>query len=78
MVSLTPARPATLVRSLKAQRVIEAAHPAYDHFLVWMFAVSPNRQRQGLGQILMREALTKADSAEVPASNRVLPRCRRR
>jgi predicted N-acetyltransferase YhbS len=55
------------VRSLGAQRVIEAAHPAYDHFLVWMFAVRPARQRQGLGGRLMREALEAADSAEVPA-----------
>jgi GNAT superfamily N-acetyltransferase len=61
------AGPATLVRSLGAQRVIEAAHPAYDHFLVWMFAVSPTHQRRGLGRRLMREALAKADSAEVPA-----------
>lgn len=44
------AGPATLVRSLGAQRVIEAAHPAYDHFLVWMFAVSPAQQRRGLGR----------------------------
>lgn len=61
------AGPAPLVRSLGAQRVIEAAHPAYDHFLVWMFAVSPAHQRRGLGRRLMREALAKADSAEVPA-----------
>jgi GNAT superfamily N-acetyltransferase len=61
------AGPAPLVRSLGAQRVIEAAHPAYDHFLVWMFAVSPSRQRHGLGRRLMHEALASADSAEVPA-----------
>jgi predicted N-acetyltransferase YhbS len=61
------AGPAPLVRSLGAQRVIEAAHPAYDHFLVWMFAVSPAHQRKGLGRRLMQEALAHADSDEVPA-----------
>jgi predicted N-acetyltransferase YhbS len=47
--------------------VIEAAHPDYEHFLVWMFAVSPERQRGGLGRRLMHEALARADSSEVPA-----------
>jgi GNAT superfamily N-acetyltransferase len=61
------AGPAPLIRSLGAQRVIEMAHPAYAHFLVWMFAVSPARQRHGLGRRLMREALAKADTADVPA-----------
>jgi GNAT superfamily N-acetyltransferase len=61
------AGPAPLVRSLGAQRVIEAAHPAYEHFLVWTFAVSPAHQRRGLGRRLMREALAEADSDEVPA-----------
>jgi ribosomal protein S18 acetylase RimI-like enzyme len=61
------AGPAPLMRSLGAERVIEAAHPDYDHFLVWMFAVSPDHQRSGLGRRLMREALTSADSDEVPA-----------
>lgn len=61
------AGPATLVRSLGAQRVIEQHHPDYDHFLVWMFAVSPARQRAGLGGRLMREALAEAKEAGVPA-----------
>jgi ribosomal protein S18 acetylase RimI-like enzyme len=61
------AGPAPLMRSLGAQRVIEAAHPAYDHFLVWMFAVSPAHQRRGLGRQLTREALANADSAQAPA-----------
>jgi GNAT superfamily N-acetyltransferase len=61
------AGPTTLSRSLGTQRVIEAAHPDYDHFLVWMFAVSPEHQRGGLGRRLMREALARADSYEVPA-----------
>jgi ribosomal protein S18 acetylase RimI-like enzyme len=61
------AGPAPLVRSLGAQRVIEAAHPDYEHFLVWTFAVSPKHQRKGLGRRLMREALATADSDEVPA-----------
>ena len=61
------AGPAPLIRSLGAQRVIEAAHPSYDHFLIWMFAVSPAHQRSGLGRLLMRDALAEADSAEVPA-----------
>jgi GNAT superfamily N-acetyltransferase len=63
----TLAGPAPLIRSLGAQRVIDAAHPTYDHFLVWMFAVSPAHQRRGLGRRLMREALAKSDSAAVPA-----------
>lgn len=61
------AGPAPLIRSLGAQRVIEAEHPSYDHFLVWMFAVSPAHQRKGLGRRLMREALRAADSDAVPA-----------
>ena len=61
------AGPSPLVRSLRAQRVIGAAHPAYEHFLVWMFAVSPAHQRRGLGRQLMREALAQADADDVPA-----------
>ncbi len=61
------AGPATLARSLGAQRVIEAHHPAHEHFLVWMFAVSPAHQRRGLGRRLMREALAAADAGAVPA-----------
>jgi GNAT superfamily N-acetyltransferase len=61
------AGPGPLARSLGTERVIEAAHPAYDHFLVWMFAVSPAHQRGGLGRRLMQEALARADSDEVPA-----------
>jgi GNAT superfamily N-acetyltransferase len=61
------AGPAPLVRSLHAERVIDAAHPAYDHFLVWMFAVSPTHQRGGLGRRLIREALVQADRDRVPA-----------
>jgi GNAT superfamily N-acetyltransferase len=61
------AGPAPLTRSLGAERVIEAAHPSYEHFLVWMFAVSPAHQRRGLGRRLMREALAAADSEAVPA-----------
>jgi GNAT superfamily N-acetyltransferase len=61
------AGPGPLVRSLRTERIIEAAHPAYVHFLVWMFAVSPARQRSGLGRRLMGEALARADAADVPA-----------
>jgi GNAT superfamily N-acetyltransferase len=61
------AGPAPLIRSLGAQRVIEAHHPAYPHFLVWMFAVRPADQRGGLGRRLMSEALAAADADEVPA-----------
>ena len=61
------AGPAPLIRSLGAERVIEAVHPSYDHFLVWMLAVSPTHQRSGLGRRLMGEALAAADSDAVPA-----------
>ena len=61
------AGPAVLARSLRAELTFEKAHPKYDHFLVWMFAVSPAKQRSGLGRRLMREALARADAAEVPA-----------
>jgi GNAT superfamily N-acetyltransferase len=61
------AGPVPLIRSLGAERVIDAVHPSYDHFLVWMFAVSPAHQRSGLGRRLMREALAAADSEAVPA-----------
>jgi len=47
--------------------MVEHIHPAYDHFLVWMFAVSPARQRAGLGRRLMSQALSRADAGGVPA-----------
>jgi GNAT superfamily N-acetyltransferase len=61
------AGPAVLARSLRAQRIFEKAHPKYEHFLVWMFAVSPSHQRSGLGRRLMAEALSRADADQVPA-----------
>ena len=61
------AGPGTLLRSLQTERVIEGAHPEYDHFLVWMFAVAPAHQRTGLGGQLMRAALAEADLTGVPA-----------
>jgi GNAT superfamily N-acetyltransferase len=61
------AGPAVLARSLRAERTIEKGSPPYDHFLVWMFGVSPSRQRSGLGRRLMSQALAVADGAEVPA-----------
>jgi acetyltransferase (GNAT) family protein len=71
LIRLSPgpilAGPAVLARSLRAERIFEQAHPEYDHFLVWMFAVSPARQRAGLGRRLMSEALARADADQVPA-----------
>ena len=61
------AGPAVLIRSLRAERTFEKRHPKYDHFLVWMFAVAPARQRGGLGRRLMAEALGRAEEAGVPA-----------
>lgn len=61
------AGPAVLVRSLRAELIFEKRHPDYDHFLVWMFAVSPSHQRAGLGRRLMSEALARADTDQVPA-----------
>lgn len=61
------AGPAVLARSFRAERIFEKAHPRYDHFLVWMFGVSPPHQRGGLGRRLMAEAKARADEAEVPA-----------
>jgi GNAT superfamily N-acetyltransferase len=61
------AGPAVLARSLRAQRIFEKRHPDYDHFLVWMFAVAPARQRAGMGRRLMSQALARADADRVPA-----------
>jgi len=61
------AGPGPLARSLATERIAEKAHPAYDHFYVWMLAVSPAHQRKGLGRRLMTHALEQADAAEVPA-----------
>jgi GNAT superfamily N-acetyltransferase len=61
------AGPAVLARSLRAQRLFEKWHPKYNHFLVWLFAVSPAHQRAGLGRRLMGEALARADADQVPA-----------
>src|SRR5262249_54453949 len=57
------AGPAVLARSLRAERHFERAEPEYDHFLVWMFAIRPDHQRQGLGRRLMARALAAADGA---------------
>jgi predicted N-acetyltransferase YhbS len=71
LVRLAPgpilAGPAPLLRSLRTQRIVEKAHPDYEHFLVWMFAVSPAHQRSGFGRRLMSEALVRADGDGVPA-----------
>jgi GNAT superfamily N-acetyltransferase len=71
LVRLSPgpvlAGPAVLARSLRAELIFERAHPKYDHFLVWLFAVSPAHQRAGLGRKLMSEALARADADGVPA-----------
>jgi len=61
------AGPAPLVRSLRSLRVFDRHHPEHEHFLVWLFAVSPDRQRSGLGRRLMQTALARADELEVPA-----------
>jgi GNAT superfamily N-acetyltransferase len=61
------AGPGPLARGLGAEQIYERVHPEYDHFLVWMFTVSPGRQRAGLGRRLMGEALAQADSVEAPA-----------
>ena len=61
------AGPGPLVRSLIAERVFERMHPEYDHFLVWMLAVSPAHQRRGLGGRLMAEAIAESERADVPA-----------
>jgi GNAT superfamily N-acetyltransferase len=61
------AGPATLSRSLRAERVFQQHHPAHDHFLVLLLAVSPAHQRRGLGGQLLRAAFARADAADVPA-----------
>jgi GNAT superfamily N-acetyltransferase len=61
------AGPAVLARSLRAQRIFEKWYRDYEHFLVLLFAVSPARQRGGLGRRLMSEALARADADQVPA-----------
>jgi GNAT superfamily N-acetyltransferase len=61
------AGPAVLARSLRAQRIFEKWYREYDHFLVMLFAVSPARQRAGLGRRLMSEALARADADRIPA-----------
>jgi GNAT superfamily N-acetyltransferase len=61
------AGPAVFLRSIRSELMFEKRHPKYDHFMVWMFAVSPDRQRRGLGRRLMGEALDQADTAGVPA-----------
>jgi ribosomal protein S18 acetylase RimI-like enzyme len=61
------AGPGPLFRALRAERVFERLHPKHEHFLVWVFAVSPRRQRSGLGRRLMTQALERAEAAAVPA-----------
>jgi predicted N-acetyltransferase YhbS len=61
------AGPSPLIRSLATDHIAEREHPRYDHFYVWMLAVSPSHQRKGLGRQLMARALEQADAAEVPA-----------
>ena len=61
------AGPAPMVRGLRTAHAMEKHHPQYEHFYVWMFGVSPARQRAGLGRALMAEALARADGLGVPA-----------
>jgi GNAT superfamily N-acetyltransferase len=61
------AGPRSLFRSLRAELVFERLHPKHEHFLIWLFAVSPAHQRAGLGRRLMGAALERAEEAEVPA-----------
>ncbi len=61
------AGPATLKRSLRAEAIYEEHHPEYDHFLVFMLAVTPSHQRAGVGRRLLTKALEHADRDGVPA-----------
>jgi GNAT superfamily N-acetyltransferase len=61
------AGPAVLARSLRAERTFQKWYREYDHFVVFLFAVAPARQRAGLGRRLMSEALARADAYRVPA-----------
>jgi ribosomal protein S18 acetylase RimI-like enzyme len=60
------AGPAVLWRSLSADSTLQRGHPEEPHVFVWMLAVAPELQRQGVGRALMTAALARADELGVP------------
>lgn len=59
------AGPAVIWRSLRADAVIQDAHPREPHFFVWMLGVAPAHQRTGVGRALLATALASADELGV-------------
>lgn len=59
------AGPAVIWRSLRADAVIQAAHPREPHFFVWMLGVAPAHQRTGVGRALLASGLARADELRV-------------
>jgi GNAT superfamily N-acetyltransferase len=60
------AGPATLWRSLGADKVMHEGHVTDLHLFVWMLTVAPSEQRTGVGRTLLSRALARADEQGMP------------
>ena len=63
---IVPAGPATVIRSLRGQAVMQRAHPKEPHVYVWMLGVDPECQRSGSGRALLARVAEHAARLEVP------------
>ena len=63
----TLAGPAVVWRSLKADSVMQGAHPVEPHFFIWMLGVAPQHQRSGVGRALLTTGLERADDLGIHA-----------
>lgn len=56
-----------LPRASRVQRAMEEHHPTEPHYYIRWVGVRPGLQGQGLGSALMRPALDRCDSGNLPA-----------
>jgi len=63
---MAPAGPGTVLRGLRAQERLQAAHPDDPHVYVWMLGVDPAVQRQGAGRALLGSTIADADARGLP------------
>jgi ribosomal protein S18 acetylase RimI-like enzyme len=61
------AGPSVLWRSIRADSVMQDAHPRDPHYFVWMLGVAPAHQRTGVGRALLGHGLARADELGIEA-----------
>jgi ribosomal protein S18 acetylase RimI-like enzyme len=55
------------MRLVRGVEVLESHHPADLHYYLYMLAVRPEHQSQGLGSALLRTMLERCDREQMPA-----------